>query len=248
MSKKRNVVPLGTRHKATVRPKTATEAKHDRSREAVTRSRMTVRGRFPSVKVGRMVDWESQLERRACYLFEFSGAVQSFYEQPEPIRFWYGDKYSKYTPDFKLHLNNGDTWYVEIKPYAHLQKPEIADRLSLASEYYSEEGFKFIVITDQELIHPARESNLTLLKYYQAHILPVSIVEHANHWLRETDKATLGDMLQYFGSKASVYALICQGFVLTDLTTYLSSSSELYLPKEACNETLLFSYRTAPNF
>lgn len=248
MSKKRNVVPLGTRHKATVRPKTATEAKHNRSREAVTRSRMTVRGRFPSVKVGRMVDWESQLERRACYLFEFSGAIQSFYEQPEPIRFWYDGKYSKYTPDFKLHLNNGDSWFVEIKPHAHLQLPEIRGRLSLASEHYNEDGFKFIVITDKELVHPARESNLTLMKYYQTHILPVSLIEQACHWLRETDQATLGEMLQYFGSKASVYALICQGYIFTNLTTYLSSNSELSLPKEDHHEALLFSYRTAPNF
>ena len=248
MSKKKNVVPLGTRHKATVLSRTTPETKHNRSREPVTRSRMTVRGRFPSSKNGRMVDWESQLERRACYLFEFSPAVLSFHEQPEPIRFWVNEKYSKYTPDFRLSLSNQETWFVEIKPYDHLQRPDLSERLFLASESYEEDGYKFIVITDEELIHPALESNLTLLKYYQSHELEAMTADHARHWLQQTHDNSLGHMLQYFGNQATVYALLCQGFICTDLSTPFSLNSALYLPKDDHHATILFSYRTAPNF
>lgn len=51
-----------------------------RVREPITRSRGKVRGQFPSTKMGRMIAWESQLERRACYLFEFCKGVDTFRE------------------------------------------------------------------------------------------------------------------------------------------------------------------------
>lgn len=248
MSKNRNVVPLGTRQGATARSKTVHEAGHSRSREPVTRSRMTVRGRFPSAKIGRMVDWESQLERRACYRFEFSTAVLSFHEQPAPIRFWVGEKYTKYTPDFELCLSNGETWFVEIKPYDHLQREDLSQRLSFASECYLTRGHRFIVITDEELIHPVLESNLTHLKYFQTHELSETTIEHAHHWLQQAKDTSLGEMLEYFGDKVTAYALLCQSHICSDLSVPFSLNSELYLPEEDNHATLLFSYRTAPHF
>lgn len=248
MSKKRNVVPLGTQHRAALRSKIEFQAEHNRSREPVTRSRGAVRGRFPSKKMGRMVDWESQLERRACYRFEFSTAVLTFQEQPQPIRFRIGDQLVKYTPDFELSLINGETWFVEIKPYDHLQRPDLSERLSLASEWYRSNGNRFVVITDKELIYPDLELNLAFLRHFLAHDLSKSSISHAVNWLSQSDFPTLGGLLEYFGDKVTAYALLSQHLIGTDLSKPIDLNSELFLPEEDSHATLLFSYRTAPGF
>jgi len=248
MSKKRKVVPLGIRHRASLRSKIELEKKHQRSREAVTRFRMTVRGRFPSQKMGRMVDWESQPERRACYRFEFSPAVVQFQEQPSPIRFPNGDLLAKYTPDFELTLCNGEIWYVEIKPLDHLHWPELRQRLSLASDWYRSNGYQFIVITDEELIHPDLESNIAFLRHYLTHELGQSTVRHGLSFISQAKAPTLGELHEYFGDKVTAYALLCNHLISTDLSFPLSSDSKVYLSEEDSHATVLFSYRSAPDF
>lgn len=248
MSKKRNVIPLGTRHRATLRSKIEPEKKHQRSREAVTRSRMTVRGRFPSQKMSDPVDWESQLERRACYLFEFSPAVIEFKEQPNPIRFTHGDLLAKYTPDFELTLSNGEIWIVEIKPLDHLRRPELRERLSLASDWYERHGYHFIVITDEELIHPHLESNIVFLRHYLTHELCPTTVHHGLSFVTQSIAPTLGGLHEYFGDKVTAYVLLCRHLISTDLSIPISSDSKIYLPEEASHATVLFSYRSAPDF
>lgn len=68
-----------------------------RVREPITRSRGKVRGQFPSTKMGRMIAWESQLERRACYLFEFCKAVEAFREQPIRLHIPFNKAIKRYT-------------------------------------------------------------------------------------------------------------------------------------------------------
>lgn len=248
MSKIQSVVPLGTQHRAYLRSKIGPEIKHSRSREPVTRSRMTVRGRFPSKKMGRMIDWESQLERRACYLFEFSPAIHAFREQPEPIQLIMSDRIAKYTPDFELIDFNGCIWIVEIKPLAHLQDAEVYEKLVAASLKYQSQGYEFIVITDEELINPVLESNLNLLRNYQTHHTPDELIQHALHWLQSLDSPTLLGLSEYLGSLATAYALLANLVLTVDLHTPLCPKAILELPQENHHETCLFSYRTAPEF
>jgi hypothetical protein len=82
----------------------APQPKAERAREPVTPSRGLVRGQFPSTKMNRMIAWESQLEQKACYHFEYSPAVVAFREQPETLQFPYQNDMCRYTPD-DLALN-----------------------------------------------------------------------------------------------------------------------------------------------
>lgn len=248
MPQKQNVVPLGTRHRASWRSKIELEKKNHSSRKAVTRSKQTPRGRFPSRKAGKMVDWESQIERRACYRFEFSSAVIKFQEQPQPIRFFHGDLWAKYTPDFELTLCNGEIWYVEVKPINHLRRPALKQRLSLASDWYKSNGYQFIVITDEELIHPVLESNLDFLRHYLTYELDQPTVRYGLSFVSQINTPTIDDLHKYFGDKATAYALLCNRLIYVDLSIPLTSDSKVYLPEEDSHETLLFSYRSAPDF
>lgn len=146
MPKFQNVAPIGARHQASLRSIYRPESIYQRSREPVNRSGMTVRGRFPSLKMRRMIDWESQLERRACYRFEFSPGIKIFEEQPIPARFQIRSSVVKYTPDFRLVSHDGQEWIAEIKPYDHLQREDVYERLLFASRFYKSIGINYIVV------------------------------------------------------------------------------------------------------
>ncbi|MGL4675908.1 MAG: hypothetical protein ACRCXK_13715 [Wohlfahrtiimonas sp.] len=116
MSKKNVIVLRNTAQHVSLSHRKVTEENNQRAREPITRSRGKVRGQFPSTKMNRMVAWESQLERRACYLFEFSPCIKSFREQPIQLRIPHINKLCRYTPDFELIWHTGEISYVEIKP------------------------------------------------------------------------------------------------------------------------------------
>ena len=65
-------------------------AGNHRVRKVVTRSRFKATGKFPSQKMGRMIQWESIHERNAFRLLEANPAVISYYEQPIAIQYLRG--------------------------------------------------------------------------------------------------------------------------------------------------------------
>lgn len=154
-----------------------------RVREPITRSRDKVRGQFPSIKMGRMIAWESQLERRARYLFEFCKGVDAFREQPIRLHIPFNEVIKRYTPDFELTLQTGEIWYVEIKPVNKLQDLKLLAFYQAVAKELASKGYPFIIITDQELNHPIRENNLVLLRRYQDTYLSKTLIGCVTYWL-----------------------------------------------------------------
>lgn len=220
-----------------------------RAREPITRSRGIVRGQFPSFKMNRMVAWESQLERRACYLFEFSKGVKSFREQPITFRVPFSDKVKRYTPDFELILNTGEIVYVEIKPENKLQDLEKLSFYNSVSIQLNREGYQFIVITDKELINPIRERNLIILRAYQQQSLSQYEIEQTINWFKQRAKPIyLKELMTFLGSIHKPYTFIAQGLISTDLNNPFSEDTIIDYLKEDDHESYLFACRTAPDF
>jgi len=194
------------------------QPKAERAREPVTRSRGLVRGQFPSTKMKRMIAWESQLEQKACYHFEYSPAVVAFREQPETLCFSYQNRMCEYTPDFQITLCNGEIWYVEVKPLSKLFKPDIIERLQLAHQFLADKGYSFIVITDEELNYPTRIRNLSILRPYLRFEIPSYITQQTITWLVQSTDPTLEALSQFLDSKSTAF------------------------------ETCLFAFRTGPDF
>ena len=68
----------------------------------ITNGGRKVIGKFPSIKNGRMVWWESQIERDYLYLLEIDPDVVSYEEQPLKIRYYLDGEPHLYTPIFGL--------------------------------------------------------------------------------------------------------------------------------------------------
>lgn len=234
---------------AALRLNIAPQPKAQRAREPVTRSRGLVRGQFASTKMGCMIAWESQLEQKACYHFEYSPVVVAFREQPETLQFPYQDRMCRYTPDFQLTLYNGEIVYVEIKPLSKLRKPEILERLQLANQFLAEKGYSFIVITDEELNYPIRIRNFSILRPYLRFQIPARILQQAKAWLGHTSNPTLEALSHFLNSPTTAFALLAQLHIRFDLDKRLINSSLLFIANTGDHhETCFFTYRSGPNF
>lgn len=201
-------------------------------RKVVTRSGKGIRGFNPSAKMGVMIPWESTLERDAFLLFEITTAVFRYYAQPEKIQFELNGTIHHYFPDAKLELLDGSFVYVEIKPRARLDKPEIRARMEAIRKYYeSRPHTKFLVMDEHEVRAEPRLTNLKLLAYH----LPGGDREEISTWLQSLHlltPRTIAGVASVLGDIRIAYRMIAQGFLQCDLSQSLSDNSPVWLAKE----------------
>lgn len=248
MSKNCSVAYKSTRLRDGFASRIGQQNQHNRSREPITRSRMSVRGSFPSLKMGRMVDWESQLERKACYRFEFSSAVIEFHEQPAPLSLFIDGKYRRYTPDFELSMADGSTLIVEVKPYAKLLKNDIRELLGYASVECEYQGKKLVAVTDQELSDPVINANLHFLRPYLGTSLDKNVQRQALLVFKARPALTIAELAAELGHLGDVYSLLAHQILSIDMNKQIRHDLPISLLGEQNHETRFFSYRAAPFF
>lgn len=135
-----------------------------RVRKVVTRSGKRFRGKFPSLKLNRMVHWESMLERDAILHFEYHPLVLSYQEQPS-IEIYYdkeGEQH-RYFPDFRLTFRDGEDLYVEVKPSRVLTTKVVLDKLQAVAKRFEEQGRRFRVMTEDDIRRQPLLTNLQKL-------------------------------------------------------------------------------------
>ncbi|UCU99254.1 TnsA endonuclease N-terminal domain-containing protein [Acidovorax radicis] len=135
-----------------------------RVRKVVTRSGKRFRGKFPSQKLGRMVHWESLLERDAIFHFEYHPLVLSYQEQPS-IEIYYDEngEQHRYFPDFCLIFRDGSELYIEVKPKCDLQTPEVRNKLQAVAKRFAEQGRRFHVMDEDTIRRQPLLENLRAL-------------------------------------------------------------------------------------
>lgn len=248
MSSKNIVVPIGTRRGTRLNLNIASQPPITRVREPVRPTAGKVVGFFPSTKMNSQIAWESQLEKRACFLFEFSPCVISYKEQPLTIHFPSDGYFRRYTPDFEIILKGGKRVYVEIKPASKLKDDALKMKLRDISEFFHKQDCQFIVITDEELNQPTRQSNLAFLRPHLSFKCDPDLVNAVTTFIQQSDSVDISDLSEFTGSLNRAYSLIAQGHITINLDQLLCLNTLLTVPKEFNDEACLFTYRTEPNF
>jgi len=101
-----------------------------RSRKVVSRSRARPMGKYPSWKMKRMVQWESENELNAFRLLDCNPDVTSFHEQPCEVMYFLDGKARSHYPDILVEKNGRkELW--EVKPESEAEKPEVVTRSTL---------------------------------------------------------------------------------------------------------------------
>jgi len=145
---------------------------HQRAREVLRSTGGIIRGKFPSRKTGRMVHYEGLLELDALYHFETSPLIVSYTEQPVRIHYPDGARLRRYTPDFQLHLADGQDVLIEVKPAANAVRPETCHALTQISAHFNRTAQAFELLTDEALRIEPRLSNLKVIHHAAARIRP----------------------------------------------------------------------------
>lgn len=131
-------------------------------RKVSNRSKKNTIGDFPSLKMKRMIAFESLIERDGLYTFDFERDVLAFEEQPLSIEYEHEKKKRHYIPDFLLKKPNHFV-IVECKPIALVDTPENRRKFDAARKWCEEHGYHFQVLTDADLRTGFRLENIKLL-------------------------------------------------------------------------------------
>lgn len=131
-----------------------------RVRRIVTRSGRGYRGKFPSLKLGRLVHWESLLERDAILQTEYDPSVLTYQEQPCVVTYYDAEgKVRRYMPDLMVERQTGMT-FVEVKPKRKLLQPSLRGKLEAIALRMQERDQPFQILTELEIRREPRYSNL----------------------------------------------------------------------------------------
>ena len=122
-------------------------------------------GKFPSLKNGKLVWFESHLERDFIYLTEFDKDVVQYREQPFKIQYLLDGKRHNYFPDFLLERKDKKQ-VIEIKPQSKTEKDDFIYFSKIMKNHLAKEGYEYLVITDSSIRLQPKLSNIKLLWRY----------------------------------------------------------------------------------
>lgn len=197
-----------------------------RVRKVVTRSGKRYRGNFPSRKLGRMVQWESFLERDAFLLLEYHPRVTAYQEQPS-FETYYGEDGlpRQYIPDLAANLDDGRVIVIEVKPEAELSKKKTHQKYAAIAQRFQEQGRIFRILTENDIRREPLHTNLRRIDdITRGHKLSIDgvLLEGGPTW-------TLDDAARQLGGMHEVLLRIRFGSMTFNYEERLTSDSKLWI-------------------
>jgi hypothetical protein len=153
-----------------------------RARTVVSRSRARCTIKYPSWKMGRMIEAESEPEMNAFRLLDVDPTVTAFYEQPLRVRYRLDGTEHAHYPDILVERLTGpmcerrqtkELW--EVKTCANAADPEVEARTRFLESVLPQHGYEYRLVLAEDVAGQPRLTNcVALLDNGQE---PVSLVE-----------------------------------------------------------------------
>ncbi|WP_019896665.1 TnsA endonuclease N-terminal domain-containing protein [Methylotenera mobilis] len=206
---------------------------NQRMRKVVRRSNYRMTGKFPSLKNGRMMHWESHNELAAFRILEICPNVKSYSEQPALI------KYKDHTgiinlhyPDILVKLSGENSLFIEIKPNFALDDLDLEKRATLLKPLLKHEGYDYLMVVSQQLESFSYLENARHLLFFGKYQTSENIHELTRRAFLSTDTIELSKLTNYLQHELAenyIYKMIITGFLVCDLSVPLSAESLLSL-------------------
>jgi hypothetical protein len=146
-------------------------------------------GRYPSLKLGRMVRYESLIERDLIYVLDFDPAISWFEEQPLTLKYRTAGQTRRYTPDFQV-CQAGQMRLVECKPQTRVARPENQRKFAVARAWCEAQGWRFEVITEVQLAASQRVQNIIRLTRFARYPMASAFKQAVTDYLTTTHQPT----------------------------------------------------------
>ena len=211
----------------------------------IPRSHTTVQGHLYFKQRGWHLHFESPLERDFFILQFFDENVVDIEEQPV-IVYWQDedDRKRRYTPDARIDYADGSTKLFEVKPKRILKKKakELAPKFDAAKDYAEQKGWKFYVVSEDE-IRTTRLKNCKFLYPFVSERIPPHHAACFFHALRKNknSKASVSALLNLVAGTdeeketmtRSLWRLLAQGKLQTNMDKSILPSTSISLNEQA---------------
>lgn len=199
-------------------------------RRVVTRSGRGIRGKFPSRKLGQMIEWESVLEADAIRLFEFNVGVASYHPQPsEEVYHDASGAARKFVPDFNVMWVHGGSVFMEVKSDADAAYPPTKRLLGFKAMSMQTQGKGYRILTPSQIRLQPRFDNLKLLERHARS--PLNAEEAQLLQSISRDKSyRIRDLAPPLGGEDVVFRALASGALRTDLNAPLNQESQVWHP------------------
>jgi len=195
-------------------------------------------GKFPSLKLGRMVFFESRLERDQIYLMEYDPEVVFYEEQPLVIEYIAAGKRHKYFPDFKIVTSNGQHLLLECKTAKFVDKDKTQRKIAAGKSWCAARNWEFRLITEQETRAGFRLENVMFLWQFARHNIPLDTKARIYAVMNSHYPLTLAELAARVNptmpqmAKVPILYLIFHHQLITPINeARISGNSPLYLPR-----------------
>lgn len=152
-------------------------------------------GKFPSIKMERMIHFESGVEKDWIYLMEHNKEISGYVEQPFCIEYRIENKVHKYTPDF-MAVINGEWWLFECKPQKFVDTPKNRIKFSVAETFCQDNSYHFKVIIAEEIRAGSRLKNVKYLTGFSRIIVHPELMAKIVSFFSSRKSAKLKDFVE----------------------------------------------------
>ena len=198
-------------------------------RKVITRSSNHIRISFPSMKNGKPIQCESQLESGFVRFLELSPLVRSYAMQPSLEVLSVGGTSKKYYPDVRVYLMDGREWWSEVKQQKSLLVASVKLKLEAAKQHFYATDRNFSIVTDCLILRqPLADNLLKLMHHRRGAMLTNSCMQEVREQLEVHTPQTLNELIAIFG-ESYAWLLLGLGIVGIDLEVPIINDSEVFL-------------------
>ena len=188
--------------------------------------------KFPSLKLNRTVFCDSTLKVDFAYLLEFDRNVLTFQEQPAQIKFHKDGHLHDYAPDF-LVTRPEVKQLVTVKWEKYANSYEYQGLFPYISKICKEQGFEFLVLTEESIrLQPRLSTIKLLLKYSRTQVEPQHQIICAE-FLSRQGVVSFGELVEFMESEGAsrqiAYALAFHGAFEFDLMKSFNEETAIRL-------------------
>ena len=160
-------------------------------------------GHFPSLKMERMVAFESSLERDYLYLLDYDPKVEWFEEQPLTLEYRHEGQTYHYTPDFHVIHSQGHI-LVECKTSKFVDRAKNQRKFQTGRAWCAERSWEFRVVTEQQIRAGFRLRNIKLLRRYARYTIKPELSGRIYAWLHAAQSpVSIDDTVKALAPEAS---------------------------------------------
>jgi hypothetical protein len=204
-------------------------------------------GKFPSVKLRRMVGYQSLIERDFIYLLDYDPAVSTYCEQPVTLHYLYDGKRRCYTPDFSFTAD-GRQFLVECKHHQYIQPEANRPKWDAARDWSSVHNTKFRVVTEQMIRVGCYLTNVKRLTDAARYAVTAKVQMEVQHYLEAHDGVRLIDLVERLdgvptaGAVTVILHLVYRQLLWIPLSSPITPDSPVFLPQRRSTQLSLVSF------